>query len=65
MPATRAFGIRQPIHSRPASLVHWARADKLAWIERQIANGELVIRQATADERERYGIAAAATFDGA
>jgi hypothetical protein len=33
------------------------RDEKLAWIARQVAAGELVIRQATAEERARYGIA--------
>ena len=32
------------------------RADKLAFIEHQVACGTLVIRQASAEERERYGI---------
>ena len=34
------------------------RKEKLEWIEQQVACGELVIRQATAEECERYGIAA-------
>jgi hypothetical protein len=33
------------------------RTEKLEWIEQQIATGDLVIRQATAQERARYGIA--------
>lgn len=33
-----------------------AKAERLAEIERQIAEGSLRIRQATATERERYGI---------
>ena len=33
-----------------------ARDAQLAWIKQQVARGELVIRQATAEERERYGI---------
>jgi hypothetical protein len=32
------------------------RVDKLAWIEQQVASGELVIRQATSEECRRYGI---------
>jgi hypothetical protein len=35
------------------------RPEKLAWIERQVAAGELVIRQATRAERARYGITSA------
>ena len=35
------------------------RPEKLAWIERQVAAGELVIRQATREERRRYGITSA------
>jgi len=33
------------------------RQGKLAWIAAQVASGDLVIRQATAEERARYGIA--------
>jgi hypothetical protein len=33
-----------------------AREAQLAWIKEQVARGELVIRQATAEERERFGI---------
>jgi len=33
------------------------REAQLAWIEEQVASGELVIRQATPEERARYGIA--------
>jgi len=36
---------------------HTQRKEKLEWIEQQVACGELVIRQATAEECERYGIA--------
>ncbi len=36
------------------------REDKLAWIDAQVRCGELVIRQATPQERERFGIPAAA-----
>ena len=32
------------------------RLDKLEAIAQQVAAGELVIRQATSEERERYGI---------
>lgn len=32
------------------------RADRLALIEEQVESGQLVIRQATPEERERYGI---------
>ena len=32
------------------------RTNKVAWIDHQVAGGALVIRQATAEERERYGI---------
>ncbi len=32
------------------------RAETLAWIERQVLAGELIIRQATLEERERYCI---------
>jgi len=32
------------------------RGAKLEWIEHQVASGELVIRQATPEERARYGI---------
>jgi len=35
-----------------------ARELQLAWIRQQVARGELVIRQATAEERARYGITA-------
>jgi hypothetical protein len=35
------------------------RPEKLAWIECQVAAGELVIRQATREERRRYGITSA------
>jgi hypothetical protein len=34
------------------------REAKLAWIAEQVAHGALVIRQATVEERKRYGIAA-------
>ena len=30
--------------------------DRRVWMHRQVATGELVIRQATPEERERYGI---------
>jgi hypothetical protein len=40
------------------------RNEKLEWIEQQVACGELVIRQATAEECERYGIAAPGAGDG-
>lgn len=30
--------------------------DRRVWMTRQVASGELVIRQATPEERERYGI---------
>ena len=33
------------------------RVAKLEWIEEQVTRGELVIRQATPEERARYGIA--------
>jgi hypothetical protein len=33
------------------------RIEQLEWIQQQVACGELVIRQATVEERERYGIA--------
>lgn len=33
-----------------------AKAERLQRIADQVASGELVIRQATAGERERYGI---------
>jgi hypothetical protein len=36
------------------------RDAKLAWIRQQVASGELVIRQATPAERERFGIRAPA-----
>ena len=32
------------------------RAEQLAWIDHQVAIGTLVIRQATPEERLRYGI---------
>lgn len=32
------------------------RADRLALIQEQVESGQLVIRQATPEERERYGI---------
>jgi hypothetical protein len=32
------------------------RVQKLEWIAQQVTTGELVIRQATAEERARYGI---------
>lgn len=56
MPAIRRFAAKQPSPHHLPSLRHWERADKLAWIEQQIASGELVIRQATQEERLRYGI---------
>lgn len=34
------------------------RTEQLEWIQEQVACGELVIRQATVEECERYGIAA-------
>lgn len=37
-----------------------AKAERLAAIERQVAEGRLVIRQASAEERERFGIRAPA-----
>ena len=36
------------------------RDAKLDWIRQQVASGELVIRQATPEERERFGIRAPA-----
>ena len=35
------------------------RERKLEWIKEQVATGDLVIRQATAEECARYGISAA------
>jgi hypothetical protein len=32
------------------------REQRLAWIAEQVARGELVIRQATAEERQRWGM---------
>ena len=42
--------------AHPLDLSAWPREEKLAWIAQQLARGELVIRQATAEERLRYGI---------
>ena len=41
------------------------RLDKLEWIAHQVESGELVIRQATAEERARYGIRVGAATRGA
>ena len=41
---------------RSGELREWTRSEKLAWIEAQIASGDLVVRRATAEERARYGI---------
>lgn len=46
--------------TRTPDLRHWRHADKLAWIREQLARGELVVRQATDEERRRYGIRAGA-----
>ena len=63
MPSKGRTGTSQAAHARIADLRHWPHRERVAWLEDQIERGELVIRQATTAERERYGItpAAAAT----
>jgi len=46
------------MHGRELTARRSEREAKLAWIDEQVATGQLVIRQATAEECERYGIAA-------
>ena len=56
MPAKGRTGTSPGLQTRTPDLRHWPHAEKLAWIQQQLARGELVIRQATDEERRRYGI---------